>query len=104
VREKQPASTRPTPEQGTRPTPEQGARVGPAASAAAQYGTLVVDVEQGGILVPSFAGKSVRAAIELAESAGLDLEIVGSGLAEEQSPAAGTHVAAGTKITVKFAR
>ncbi|HEV2697988.1 MAG TPA: penicillin-binding transpeptidase domain-containing protein, partial [Terriglobales bacterium] len=42
--------------------------------------TVVLDVEQGGILVPSFTGKSVRSAIELAESSGLDLEVVGSGL------------------------
>ena len=34
-------------------------------------GTVVLDVEQGGIVVPSFAGKSVRGAIELAEDSGL---------------------------------
>ena len=42
-------------------------------------GTVVLDVEQGGIVVPSFVGKSVRAAIELAEESGLDLDAVGSG-------------------------
>jgi cell division protein FtsI (penicillin-binding protein 3) len=67
-------------------------------------GTVVLDVEQGGIVVPSFAGKSVRSAIELAESSGLDLEIVGSGLAQEQSPAPGTHVTSGATIMVKFGR
>jgi cell division protein FtsI (penicillin-binding protein 3) len=67
-------------------------------------GTVVLDVEQGGIVVPSFAGKSVRSAIELAESSGLDLEIVGSGLAQEQSPAPGAHVNSGATITVKFGR
>ena len=67
-------------------------------------GTVVLDVEQGGTLVPSFAGKSVRAAIELAESSGLDLNIVGSGLAQEQSPAPGAHVTSGATITVKFGR
>jgi cell division protein FtsI (penicillin-binding protein 3) len=46
----------------------------------------------------------VRSAIELAESSGLDLEIVGSGLAREQSPAPGTHVTSGMTITVKFGR
>jgi cell division protein FtsI (penicillin-binding protein 3) len=65
---------------------------------------VVLDVEQGGIVVPSFAGKSVRSAIELAESSGLDLNVVGSGLAQEQSPAAGTHVASGARIMVKFGR
>ncbi len=67
-------------------------------------GTVVLDVEQGGIVVPSFAGKSVRSAIELAESSGLDLNVVGSGLAQEQSPAAGTHVPTGATIMVKFGR
>jgi cell division protein FtsI (penicillin-binding protein 3) len=66
--------------------------------------TVVLDVEQGGIVVPSFVGKSVRSAIELAESSGLDLDVVGSGLAQEQSPSPGTHVASGTRIMVKFGR
>jgi cell division protein FtsI (penicillin-binding protein 3) len=67
-------------------------------------GTVVLDAEQGGIVVPSFAGKSVRGAIELAEDNGLDLDAVGSGLAREQSPAAGSHVATGSRVTVKFSR
>ncbi len=67
-------------------------------------GTVVLDAEKGGIVVPSFAGKSVRGAIELAEDNGLDLDAVGSGLAREQSPAAGSHVATGSRVTVKFSR
>lgn len=67
-------------------------------------GTVVLDAEQGGIVVPSFAGKSVRGAIELAEDSGLDLDAVGSGLAREQSPQAGTHVTTGSRVTVKFGR
>jgi hypothetical protein len=43
-------------------------------------GTVVLDVEQGGIEVPSFVGKTVRGAVEAAQDAGLDLEAVGSGL------------------------
>jgi len=70
----------------------------------ASSGTVVLDVEQGGILVPSFAGKSVRAAIEMAQESGLDLDVVGSGLAQEQSPVAGMHVPSGSKVTVKFGR
>jgi cell division protein FtsI (penicillin-binding protein 3) len=64
----------------------------------------VLEVEQGGILVPSFLGKSVRAAIEMAQESGLDLDAVGSGLAREQSPAPGSHVASGSQVTVKFGR
>jgi len=67
-------------------------------------GTVVLDVEQGGIVVPSFLGKGVRAAIEVAQESGLDLEVVGSGMAREQSPPAGTHVAAGSRVTVRFGR
>jgi len=67
-------------------------------------GTVVLDLEQGGVLVPLFTGKSVRAAVELAQDSGLDLDVVGSGLAREQSPIAGTHVPTGAKITVRFAR
>jgi len=67
-------------------------------------GTVVLDVEQGGIVVPSFTGKSVRSAIELAQTSGLDLEVVGSGVAQNQMPAAGVHVQSGARVTVRFAR
>jgi cell division protein FtsI (penicillin-binding protein 3) len=67
-------------------------------------GTVVLDVEQGGIMVPSFLGKSVRAAIELAQANGLDLDALGSGLGQYQSPPAGSRVAAGSQVTVKFGR
>jgi cell division protein FtsI (penicillin-binding protein 3) len=67
-------------------------------------GTLVLDVEEGGIEVPSFLGKSLRVAIEAAQEAGLDLDAVGSGVAREQSPLPGAHVAAGSHITVHFGR
>jgi cell division protein FtsI (penicillin-binding protein 3) len=67
-------------------------------------GTVVLDVEQGGIEVPSFVGKTVRGAVEAAQDAGLELEAVGSGLARQQSPPAGTHVASGAHVTVQFGR
>jgi cell division protein FtsI (penicillin-binding protein 3) len=67
-------------------------------------GTVVLDVEQGGIVVPSFLGKSVRNAIEMAQESGLDLDAVGSGLARQQSPPPGSHVATGSQVTVKFGR
>ncbi len=67
-------------------------------------GTVVLDVEQGGIEVPSFLGKSVRNALEAAQDSGLELNPVGSGIAREQSPAPGTHVTAGSRVVVKFGR
>ena len=67
-------------------------------------GTVVLDVEQGGIVVPSFVGKTVRSAIEQAEGTGLEVDAVGSGVARDQSPEPGAHVAAGTTIVVHFQR
>jgi cell division protein FtsI/penicillin-binding protein 2 len=67
-------------------------------------GTVVLDVEQGGIEVPSFVGKTVRSAVEAAQDAGLELDAVGSGVARQQSPAAGAHVPAGSRVTVQFGR
>jgi len=65
---------------------------------------VVLDVEQGGIEVPSFVGKTFRGAVEAAQDAGLELEAVGSGVARQQNPTAGTHVAAGSRVTVQFGR
>jgi cell division protein FtsI (penicillin-binding protein 3) len=84
----------------TLPTPLSASVAAPARTS----GTVVLDVEQGGIEVPNFAGKSVRMALELAEENQLELSPLGSGLAREQSPAPGTHVAAGSRIVVKFER
>jgi cell division protein FtsI (penicillin-binding protein 3) len=65
---------------------------------------VVLDVEEGGIEVPSFLGKNLRIAIEAAQDAGLDLDAIGSGVAREQAPLPGTRVTAGSKITVHFGR
>lgn len=84
--------------QATKPPASTGA------SSPAANGTVVIDVEEGGIEVPSFIGKSVRAALESAEDAGLDLDAIGSGTAREQSPLPGSRVAAGSRIVVRFGR
>jgi cell division protein FtsI (penicillin-binding protein 3) len=65
---------------------------------------VVLDVEEGGIAVPSFLGKNLRSAVEAAQDAGLDLDAVGSGVAREQQPAPGSKVAAGSRVMVKFGR
>ncbi len=70
----------------------------------APNGTVVLDVEQGGIEVPSFLGKSLRSALEAAQDSGLELNPVGSGIAREQNPAPGTHVTAGSRVIVRFGR
>jgi cell division protein FtsI (penicillin-binding protein 3) len=54
--------------------------------------------------VPSFEGAGLRSVVERADSVGLRVQAVGSGLAREQVPAAGTMVPAGTEVVVRFAR
>jgi cell division protein FtsI (penicillin-binding protein 3) len=83
---------------------EEKASLPDAALQKPSSGTIMLDVEQGGIVVPSFVGKSVRAAVQVASGSGLDLDVVGSGVAREQEPVAGSHVAAGSRIVVRFAR
>lgn len=90
----------------TEPTADSNAPIASSASDSKlpASGTVVLDVEQGGIEVPSFVGKTFRGAIEAAQDAGLELDAVGSGLARQQSPAAGTHVPTGSRVTVQFGR
>ena len=82
-------------------TPDAGT---PAQAKLPSTGTVVLDVEQGGIEVPLFVGKTVRGSVEAAQDIGLELEAVGSGVARQQTPVAGTHVAAGARVTVQFGR
>lgn len=93
-------------ESAVTPTPatSQTAPAQPIAAKTTSNGTVVLDVEQGGVVVPSFVGKTVRSAIEEAESDGLDLDAVGSGIARDQSPPAGAHVTAGATVVVHFER
>jgi cell division protein FtsI (penicillin-binding protein 3) len=56
------------------------------------------------VAVPSFEGAALRSVVERADSVGLRVQAVGSGLAREQVPAAGTMVPAGTEVVVRFAR
>jgi cell division protein FtsI (penicillin-binding protein 3) len=54
--------------------------------------------------VPSFVGEPLRVAVETAGTAGLALQIVGSGIAREQVPAPGSMVPPGTEVVVRFTR
>jgi cell division protein FtsI (penicillin-binding protein 3) len=74
-----------------------------AASPSATKGSVVL-ASGHDVPVPDFAGITVRAATEKAGAAGLGVQVIGSGLARAQAPAAGTHVPAGTEIVVRFAR
>jgi len=67
------------------------------------HGTTVVTLGIG-VVVPSMIGKPVRAALEVAQESGIDIDIIGSGIAREQSPPAGTRIAAGARVAVRFSR
>jgi cell division protein FtsI (penicillin-binding protein 3) len=66
-------------------------------------GAVVVDAGPR-VAVPSFDGEALRQVVETAAAAGLRVEALGSGIAREQAPAAGTSVPADTKVVVRFAR
>jgi len=63
--------------------------------------TVAVD-EGGDIQVPDFSGKTMRGVTEMCLKLGLEPVLVGSSLATNQAPAAGTKVRRGAKITVQF--
>jgi cell division protein FtsI (penicillin-binding protein 3) len=64
-----------------------------------------VEVRAGdSITVPSFVGQPMRQAVERATSLGLGVQVLGSGIARQQAPAAGTRVPPGTQVVLRFAR
>jgi cell division protein FtsI (penicillin-binding protein 3) len=56
------------------------------------------------VSVPDFSGSAARRVAEECQKLGLDLNVVGSGLAVEQNPVAGMKVPSGTRIWVRMAR
>jgi cell division protein FtsI (penicillin-binding protein 3) len=76
--------------------------VAPTAQARGK-GAVVVDAGQR-VAVPVFTGSALRAVVESAAGAGLRVEPVGSGVAREQAPVAGTMVPIGTEVVVRFTR
>jgi cell division protein FtsI (penicillin-binding protein 3) len=56
------------------------------------------------LTVPSLVGLPMRRVIEMAATAGLDVEITGNGTVREQAPGAGTQVPTGTHIVVRCGR
>ena len=69
----------------------------------AQPPSITVALDEGGdIAVPDFHGKTVREVTETCLRLGLNPVLIGSSLAQDQSPVAGAKVRRGTKITVRF--
>jgi cell division protein FtsI (penicillin-binding protein 3) len=66
-------------------------------------GAVVVDAGKR-VAVPQFHGAALRSVVEDAGHLGLRVQTLGSGLAMEQVPIAGTMVPLGTEIIVRFTR
>ncbi|HXJ47469.1 MAG TPA: penicillin-binding protein [Candidatus Dormibacteraeota bacterium] len=65
--------------------------------------SVTVALDEGGdIAVPDFHGKTVRDVTETCLRLGLNPVLIGSSLAQDQSPAAGAKVRRGARITVRF--
>ena len=76
------------------PPPDRGAALGPT----------VAFSGQDGIAVPNLVGRSVRAVMEECARLGLVASLIGSGVAVEQVPGAGSLVPPGSRVTVRFGR
>jgi cell division protein FtsI (penicillin-binding protein 3) len=66
-------------------------------------GAVVIDAGKR-VAVPAFSGEPLRGVVQDAAHLGLRVQTLGSGLAREQAPVAGTMVPVGTEIVVRFAR
>jgi cell division protein FtsI (penicillin-binding protein 3) len=90
------------PEVKPEPPPLEEAAVAAPEPHVSGHGVVVSAANRVG--VPSFLGEPLRVAVETAGTAGLALQIVGSGIAREQVPAPGSMVPPGTEIVVRFSR
>lgn len=86
--------------------PDQPPTASPAPNlgeAKSQTPPVTVAVDEGGDLqIADFYGKTMREVTEACLRVGLDPILIGSGLATNQTPAAGVKVRRGAKITVQF--
>jgi len=72
--------------------------------AAAAKTIVIGDANAPVVVVPSLTGQSVRGVTEQCTKLGLTPSLIGSGVAVEQVPAAGTQAVRGSQITVRFGR
>ena len=70
----------------------------------ASSGATVVLDDENAVTVPDLAGETVRSVTEDCSRLGLVPSLIGSGLALEQAPEAGTRVLHGSRVTVRFGR
>ena len=90
---------------GLQPASFSTKTVMPTPSAEAEEYSEAIPVNDGPLVtMPDFKGMPVRQVADLCQRLGLDLNLGGSGLAADQSPAAGTQIPAGARVMVHFAR
>ncbi|MBI1941333.1 MAG: transpeptidase family protein [Acidobacteria bacterium] len=73
-------------------------------SSAREVSETVVLADGPLVTVPNFSGLAVRQVARVSQELGLELNVRGSGLAVEQSPAAKSRVTSGSRLWVRFAR
>jgi beta-lactam-binding protein with PASTA domain len=76
------------------------------ATAATGNSDLTARAEQNltGPKVPNFVGKTVQSVMEEAAQNGIEVDMLGQGMARAQSPPAGALIVPGEHILVRFAR
>jgi cell division protein FtsI (penicillin-binding protein 3) len=89
------------PDAGTATAKVDAPKIRPAVET--QSGGVVIDAAKR-VAVPEFKGDGLRTVVQDSARLGLRVQTLGSGLAREQAPAAGTLVPLGTEIVVRFAR
>jgi cell division protein FtsI (penicillin-binding protein 3) len=92
------------PQAASPPPPETSAALAATPGVPANAGgPMTVDVGSG-FVVPALVGKSVRGVIEVAQHDGFEVSVIGTGVARAQSPAAGSRLTPGERVTVRFSR
>lgn len=75
-----------------------------SAGSDADGATALADVDPNAPKAPDFVGKTVKAVMQQATAIGLDIDMLGDGLARTQNPPPGAPLLPGEHIQVRFAR
>jgi hypothetical protein len=86
------------------PAQAQAVSEEPAPAVASEASQTITFAEGEGLAVPDLAGQTVRGVTQACSKLGLTPVLLGSGIAVDQSPAAGTRLSRGSRVTVRFGR
>ncbi|MGH9704380.1 MAG: PASTA domain-containing protein, partial [Candidatus Acidiferrales bacterium] len=76
----------------------------PAPAEDSQTSQTIAFAAGDGVTVPDLTGQTVRGVTQACSKLGLTPVLVGSGIAVDQSPASGTRLARGSRVTISFSR